>query len=297
MARAAETSAAPPDFIVVTGLSGSGKSQAAKVIEDLGYYTLDNLPPALMDTALEVSRKGGHTKVAFVVDARSGALFEEAAAAIDALQRDGRRPHLVFFDASDDALLRRYSETRHKHPVEAPGGVQPSISEERRRLVELRARADKVIDTTHFSVKDLRDTLHALYGSGRTGMLVRVMSFGYKFGLPQGADLVFDCRFMENPFYIEELRPHPGTHEKVRAFVLGHAATKAFLERLDPLLRFAIPRYDAEKKAHLALAFGCTGGRHRSVAIAEEVMRQVREYWPGPVEVEHRDVDRAEVRT
>jgi UPF0042 nucleotide-binding protein len=287
----------PPDFIVVTGLSGSGKSQAAKVIEDLGYYTLDNLPPALMDSALGVSRKGGHTKVAFVVDARSGALFEEAAAAIDALEREGRGPHLVFFDASDDALLRRYSETRHKHPVETAGGVQPSIAEERRRLVELRARADKVIDTTHFSVKDLRDTLHALYGAGRTGMLVRVTSFGYKYGLPLGADLVFDCRFMENPFYIDELRPLSGTDTKVRDFVLGHPATKTFLERLEPLLRFAIPRYDAEKKAHLGIAFGCTGGRHRSVTIAEEVARRVGGFWPGPAEVEHRDVDRTDVRT
>lgn len=289
--------ATPPDLIVVTGLSGSGKSQAAKVIEDLGYYTLDNLPPALMDTALEVSRKGGHTKVAFVVDARSGALFEEAAAAIDALQQSGRRPHLVFFDASDDALLRRYSETRHRHPVESAGGVEPSIAEERRRLTALRARADKVIDTTHLTVKDLRDTLHALYGSGRTGMLVRITSFGYKYGLPLGADLVFDCRFMENPFYIPELRPYPGTHEKVRDFVLGHPATKSFLEHLDPLLAFAIPRYDAEKKAHLGLAFGCTGGRHRSVAIAEEVGRRLRDVWPGPVEVEHRDVERPDVRT
>lgn len=276
----------------MTGLSGAGKSQAAKVIEDLGYYTLDNLPPSLMDTALEVSRKGGHSKVAFVVDARSGALFEEAAAKIDALRRSEPRPHLLFFDASDEALLRRFSETRHKHPVEVSGGVEPSIAEERRRLTELRARADKVIDTTHLSVKELRDTLHALYGSGRTGMLIRVTSFGYKYGLPLGSDLVFDCRFMENPFYIDELRPLSGSDAKVRDFVLGHPATAAFLERLEPLLTFAIPRYDAEKKAHLAIAFGCTGGRHRSVAIAEEVARRVRGLWPGPAEVEHRDVHR-----
>jgi len=281
----------------MTGLSGAGKSQAAKVIEDLGYYTLDNLPPSLMDTALEVSRKGGHNRVAFVVDARSGALFEEAAVKIDALRRSEPRPHLLFFDASDEALLRRFSETRHKHPVEVSGGVEPSIAEERRRLTELRARADKVIDTTHLSVKELRDTLHALYGSGRTGMLIRVTSFGYKYGLPLGSDLVFDCRFMENPFYIDELRPLAGTDAKVRDFVLGHPATAAFLERLEALLAFAIPRYDAEKKAHLAIAFGCTGGRHRSVAIAEEVARRVRGLWPGPAEVEHRDVDRQDVRT
>src|SRR5256714_1990292 len=172
------TGAGRPDFVVVTGLSGSGKSQAVKVLEDLGYYTLDNLPPPLMATALDVSRQGGKEKVAFVIDSRSGPLFADARTQLDALDRPGVRPHLLFFDASDDVLLRRYSETRHRHPVDAPGGVQPSIDEERRLLVGLRARADKVIDTTHLSVKDLRDTLHSLYGSGKTGMLVHVESFG-----------------------------------------------------------------------------------------------------------------------
>lgn len=284
----------PHDLIVLTGLSGSGKSQAAKVIEDLGYYTLDNLPPSLMDTALEVSRKAGHKKVAFVVDARSGPLFEEATAALDLLADGGRRPHLLFFDASDDVLLRRYSETRHRHPLDAARGVAPSITEEREVLRELRRRADKVIDTTHLSVKDLRDTLHALYGDGRTGMLVRITSFGYKYGVPQGADLVFDCRFMENPFYIDDLRPLPGSHERVREFVLAHSATTDFLEHVDAFLRFAMPRYEAEKKAHLGVAFGCTGGRHRSVVVADEVGRRVRDFWPGPADVQHRDVDRQE---
>src|SRR6266498_2436746 len=201
---------ARPDFVEVTGLSGAGKSQAAKVFEDLGYYILDNLPPALMATALDVSRKGGKPRVAFVIDARSGALFADAAGALDALAAEGKRPHLLFFDASDEVLLRRYSETRHRHPLEGAGGVQPSIDEERRLLVALRARADKVIDTTHLTVKDLRDTLHSLYGGGVTGMLVHVTSFGYKYGVPPGADLVFDVRFMENPFYIPALRPKTG---------------------------------------------------------------------------------------
>src|SRR5256885_10173479 len=196
---------ARPDFVVVTGLSGAGKSQAAKVFEDLGYYILDNLPPAPMGSALDVARKGGHPRVAMVVDARSGALFADAAAQLERLDREGTRPHVLFFDASDEVLLRRYSETRHRHPLEQSGGVQPSIDEERRMLVELRERADKVIDTTYLSVKDLRDTMHSLYGSGTPAMLVEVTSFGYKFGLPPAADLVFDVRFMENPFYIPEL--------------------------------------------------------------------------------------------
>ncbi|MGH2500301.1 MAG: RNase adapter RapZ, partial [Candidatus Limnocylindria bacterium] len=193
-----------PEFVVVTGLSGAGKSQAVKVLEDLGYYTLDNLPPALMATALDVCRKGGRDRVAFVIDTRSGPLFAQAAQALDELAAAGAPPHLLFFDASDEVLLRRYSETRHRHPLEAQGGVAPSIAEERRVLVDLRARADKVIDTTHLSVKDLRDTLHSLYGEGPSGMLVQVTSFGYKYGLPPGADLVFDVRYMENPFYIKD---------------------------------------------------------------------------------------------
>jgi UPF0042 nucleotide-binding protein len=291
------TRAGQPDFVVVTGLSGSGKSQAVKVLEDLGYYMLDNLPPALMATALEVSRKGGKNKVAFVIDARSGPLFADAKKELDAMERAGTDVHLLFFDASDDVLLRRYSETRHRHPVDAPGGVQPSIDEERRLLVDLRARADKVIDTTHLSVKDLRDTLFSLYGAGKTGMLVHASSFGYKYGLPPAADLVFDVRFMENPFYIPELRDLTGSDQPVRDYVLGHPATKEFLGHVVPFLRFALPRYEAEKKARLSIAFGCTGGRHRSVVIADEVARAMREFWPGEIEVEHRDVDRPEVRT
>ena len=286
-----------PDFIVVTGLSGSGKSQAAKVLEDLGYYTLDNLPPALIASALDVSRRGGKRNVAIVVDARSGPLFADAAKELEAMRKHGESAHLLFFDASDDVLLRRYSETRHRHPVDAPGGVQPSIEEERRMLVELRARADKVIDTTYLTVKDLRDTLHSLYGGGKSAMLVHVTSFGYKYGLPPAADLVFDVRFMENPFYIPELSDLDGGDEPVRAFVLRHPATKEFLGHIVPLLRFALPRYEAEKKARLGLAFGCTGGRHRSVVIADEVTRSLREFWPGDIEVEHRDVARTEVRT
>lgn len=286
-----------PDFVVVTGLSGSGKSQAVKVLEDLGYYTLDNLPPALMTSALDVSRKGGKQKVAFVIDARSGTLFADAKKDLEALDKAGTPAHVLFFDASDDVLLRRYSETRHRHPVDAPGGVQPSIDEERRLLVDVRARADKVIDTTHLSVKDLRDTLHSLYGSGKTGMLVHVESFGYKYGLPPAADLVLDVRFMENPFYIPELRDLTGRDKAVRDYVLSHPATKEFLGHVIPFLRFALPRYESEKKARLGLAFGCTGGRHRSVVIADEVARVTREFWPGEIEVDHRDIDRPEVRT
>lgn len=287
----------PPRFVVVTGLSGSGKTQAVKVFEDLDYYILDNLPPALMRSALDICRRGGHDRVAFVIDARSGPLFADATAELDALVAAGDTPHLLFFDASDEVLLRRYSESRHKHPLEGIGGVQLSIDEERRMLVALRARADKVIDTTFLSVKDLRDTLHSLYGSGTPAMLIHVVSFGYKFGLPPAADLVFDVRFMENPFYIPELRDRDGRDAPVREYVLGHPATREFLEHLTPFLRFALPRYEEEKKARLGIAFGCTGGRHRSVVIADEVARRVGEMWPGEITVEHRDVDRVEVRT
>ena len=287
----------PPDFVVVTGLSGSGKSQAVKVFEDLDYYTLDNLPPALMKTTLDVCRRGGHTRVAFVIDARSGALFAEASAALDELAADGDRPQILFFDASDEVLLRRYSETRHRHPLEAAGGVQPSIDEERRVLGALRARADKVIDTTYLTVKDLRDTLHSLYGGATAGMLVHITSFGYKNGVPPAADLVFDVRFMENPFYIPALRPKTGRDAAVRDFVLGHPATQAFLSHLMPLLTFVLPRYEDEKKARLGMAFGCTGGWHRSVVIADEVAKRLKDVWPGEITVEHRDIGRPEVAT
>ena len=287
----------PHPFIVMTGLSGAGKRVPIKVLEDVGYYTLDNLPPALMPEALRVCREGGYQKVAFVIDVRSGPLFRDAVRVLEQLDHEQRRPHLLFFDASDEVLIRRYSETRHRHPLEAPGGVMPSIAEERRLLVELRARADKVIDTTHLSVKDLRDTLHSLYGEGPGGMLVQVTSFGYKYGVPQGADLVFDVRFMENPFYIPALKPLSGSDEAVRRFVLEHPATKDFLGHVVPFLRSVMPRYEEEKKARLGIAFGCTGGRHRSVAIADEVARAVGSFWPGEIGVDHRDRDRSDERT
>ena len=278
-------------------MSGAGKTQAVKVFEDLDYYILDNLPPSLMPSALVECRRGGRDKVAFVIDARSGSLFRDATRSLDALAASGDKPHLLFFDASDEVLLRRYSETRHRHPLEQAGGVKPSIEEERRMLVELRARADKVIDTTHLSVTDLRQTLHSLYGAGTAAMLVEVTSFGYKFGLPPAADLVFDVRFMENPFYIPELRPKTGRDPAVREFVLGHPATQEFLSHLIPLLRFALPRYEDEKKARLGVAFGCTGGWHRSVVIADEVAKRLKDFWPGEITVEHRDIGRPEVAT
>lgn len=288
----------PHPFIVMTGLSGAGKSVAIKVLEDLGYYSLDNLPPALIPDALRVTRDtGGYGKVAFVIDVRSGPLFQDAMRVLEQLEAEGRRPHLLFFDASDEVLIRRYSETRHRHPLEAPGGVEPSIAEERRLLVALRARADKVIDTTHLSVKDLRDTLHSLYGEGPSGMLVQVTSFGYKYGLPPGADLVFDVRYMENPFYIKQLRPLTGSDDAVRRFVMANPATQAFLGHVVPFLKDVMPRYEEEKKAHLGIAFGCTGGRHRSVTIADEVAKRIKEFWPGEIRVEHRDRDRADERT
>ncbi|MDE3113200.1 MAG: RNase adapter RapZ [Chloroflexota bacterium] len=287
----------PHPFIVMTGLSGAGKSVAIKVLEDLGYYALDNLPPRLIPDALRVCLQGGYARVAFVIDVRSGPLFQDAMAVLADLEREGRRPHLLFFDAADETLIRRYSETRHRHPLEASGGVQPSIDEERRQLVELRARADKVIDTTYLSVKDLRDTLHSLYGEGPSGMLVQITSFGYKYGLPGGADLVFDVRYMENPFYIPALKALSGSDEPVRRFVLDHPATQEFLGHVMPFLRTVMPEYEREKKAHLGIAFGCTGGRHRSVTIADEVARRVKEFWPGEIAVAHRDRDRSDERT
>ncbi len=293
---AAGASQARPDFIVITGLSGSGKSQAVKVFEDLGYYTLDSLPPALMPSALEVCRGGGHRLVAFVIDTRSGELFAAAGGTLDALAADGHPAHVIFFDASDEVLLNRYSETRHRHPLSASGGVEPSIAVERGLLVDLRRRADRVVDTTHLSIRELRETLHSLYGSGPSALFVQVTSFGYKYGLPLAADLVFDVRFMENPFYLPALSSLSGSDPEVRDFVLGNPATGQFLGHVESFLRFALPRYDAERKARLGIAFGCTGGRHRSVAIGDEVARRIRAFWPGELEVLHRDRERMDVR-
>ena len=281
-------------IVVVTGLSGAGRSTALRVLEDAGFFCVDNLPPALVQELLTlIGRDGNLERVGLGIDVRTGAFLSGVEETLQALEDSGQRVEVVFLDCSDDVLVRRFSETRRPHALAPTGDLQAAISSERQRLAGLRDRADVVIDTTELNVHDLRRRLIEYIGRDPTGasMVVRLVSFGFKYGIPTHADLVFDLRFLPNPHFVDALRPQTGMDPDVATYVLEAAETRELLLHLGPLLDYALPRYALEGKAYLTIALGCTGGRHRSVALAEELGRQLKN--KHEVVVSHRDVDRA----
>ena len=282
-------------IVLVTGLSGAGKSTATKALEDLGFFCIDNLPVMLLPKLLELVSHGASDEVqriAIVVDAREGRFLDSTSAALDEVRKEGHQLEVLFLDCADDALIRRFSETRRRHPLSADGSVQEGIATERRMLAELRALADHIVDTTRMNVHELRDTVTAKFGGpGQDDKLnVTLLSFGFRNGIPPASDLVFDVRFLPNPYFVEGLKPHPGTDPRVSQWVLERAQTQEFLARLESLLLFLIPQYRAEGKSYLTVSIGCTGGRHRSVALSEELGRRLTEKHRANVKVTHRDV-------
>jgi UPF0042 nucleotide-binding protein len=279
------------DVVVIAGLSGAGRSTAAATLEDLGWFVIDNLPPTLIPKVADlVERPGSEAeRVAFVVGRSGGTLAEEVEAELAGLSARGARVRVVFLEASDEALIRRFEGTRRRHPLDT-SGVRSAIASERDRLGPLRDRADVVVDTSELNVHELRARIVELLAADeRMGTRVSVVSFGYKHGLPLDADLVLDCRFLPNPHWVEELRGMTGLDEPVRDYVLSKEETQAFLDRLDGLLGLLLPAYAREGKTYLAVALGCTGGRHRSVALAEAVAGRLRDRGV-PVSVVHRDL-------
>ncbi|HEX9344262.1 MAG TPA: RNase adapter RapZ [Actinomycetota bacterium] len=282
------------DFVVITGLSGAGRSEAAKVLEDLGYFVIDNLPPSLIGRVAELALAGReHTRVALVVDARGGAFagdVSELSSALQPLRDQQLTLRILYLEASDELLVRRFEHNRRRHPV-AGERVVDSIAIERDLLRELRADADLVIDTSDLNVHELREKILAAFADEAAGLLVTVTSFGFKYGLPLDADTVVDVRFLPNPHWIPELRPHTGLDPQVRDYVLGQEATKRFMDRLQELLEVSLPGYVREGKQYLTIAIGCTGGKHRSVVLSEELRAwlQGKDY---RVNVVHRDMER-----
>lgn len=282
------------EFVVITGLSGAGRSTAADVLEDRGWFVIDNLPVSLMPKVLELAAQPSSDieRVGFVAGWNSSAT--ELSPVLDALRASGSRVRTLFLDASTDVLVRRYESTRRRHPFSDGDQLGVAIEQERQQLEPLRARADVVVDTSDLNVHQLRERVGDLFSDdeGTSGMQLSVLSFGFKHGLPVDVDVVLDCRFLPNPHWVDELRPLTGTAPAVREHVLGSPLAAAFLDRLDGLLDVLLPAFEAEGKAYLSLAFGCTGGRHRSVAISEEVARRLRERGFQP-RVAHRDVGKA----
>ena len=282
-------------FVIITGLSGAGKSHAIKCFEDMDFFCVDNLPTTLIPTFADLIARSRHDvqRVALGVDVREGEYLSHLLEALHELKGRGHNVEVLFFEASDEALVRRYHESRRRHPLAAEGNVLDAIRAERKALAHMREIADRIVETSSITVHQLKALLAELYVAprARAGLTASLVSFGYKHGIPFDADLVFDVRFLPNPHFVDGLRPLDGRDKRVREFVLRHDEARELLDRLRDLLRFLLPFYQREGKAYLTVAIGCTGGRHRSVTFVEELREFLESLGYAPTVV-HRDIDR-----
>jgi len=281
-------------FTIITGLSGAGRSEAARCLEDLGYFVVDNLPPSLLPKMAELgSRPGGPGRVAIVLDVRGGVFFGELSKALAELADLSVPSRILFLEASDGDLVNRYESTRRRHPLAPADRVVEGIRKERTMMEGLRGDADLIIDTSGLTPHELRDRIRDAFAEAppEESLQVSLVSFGYKYGAPRDADLVIDCRFLPNPHWVEDLRPLPGTDDRVRAYVRDQQQYREFLRRLRSLLGFMVPGFVAEGKSYLTVGVGCTGGRHRSVVVVNDLASFFREKGL-PASVDHRDLDR-----
>ena len=286
----------PLEVAIVSGLSGAGRSTAAKCLEDLGWFVVDNLPPALLPTLADLGNRsaGGVTRIVAVVDVRGRAFFADLQAALEGLRQRGVTPRVLFLEASDKALVRRFEAVRRPHPLQEPGGgrLVDGIARERLLLQDLRGEADLVLDSSDLNVHELRAAIDAAFAApGETGLQISLLSFGYKYGLPVDADIVADCRFLPNPHWVEELRPHTGLDPEVSSYVMSSPGASAFLDGYDGVLRTVLAGFEREGKRFVSLALGCTGGKHRSVAMAQALGARLTDQGH-EVRVVHRDLGR-----
>jgi UPF0042 nucleotide-binding protein len=285
-------SAPAKHIVIITGMSGSGKSTAIRALEDAGFFCIDNLPVLLLPKLTELAGGGQIERMALVVDVREGVFLKEAPRVLAEVRRAGHQLEVLFLDSSDDSLIRRFSETRRRHPLAPSGTVADGIAAEREALRDLRELADQVIDSSALNVHDLKRMVQARFSpEPATGPSLSVMSFGYRHGVPPQADLVLDVRFLPNPYFVPDLKGLTGKNPRVAAYVLEREETQQFLEKVVDLCRFLFPRYQKEGKAYLTVALGCTGGKHRSVAIAAELTRRLQEEIPR-IQLWDRDIEK-----
>lgn len=281
------------NLVIISGVSGSGKSTAMNVLEDLGYYCVDNLPMTLLPKFIELcdNSQGDINKVALAVDIREGVFFEGAPEIIKELKEKGHPIDVIFLDSSDTTLVRRYKETRRKHPLSVDGNILEGISREREMLRELKELSSYNLDTTDFNVHQLKELIKKKFDKSLSQkLLINILSFGYKHGYPYDADMIFDVRFLPNPFFIEELKDLNGLDAEIVEFILGKEDTKEYIKKLTEFLEFLIPRYEKEGKTYLTIAIGCTGGKHRSVVIAKKLSEHFSHLSPVTI---HRDISKS----
>ena len=283
------------EFVIITGMSGAGKSQAIKILEDINYYCMDNMPPALLPNFAELCNSSSKdvNKVAVVADIRGGIFFKDLFNSLEELKNMGIKYQILFLDASDNELVKRYKEQRRPHPLSVTGTIIDGIYEERISLKEVKKKSDYIIETTSMKIGRLKEEILNIFLKGNIShnINITVMSFGYKYGLPQDSDLVFDVRFLPNPFYVEELKSFTGNDKNVQDYVMGFETTKTFIEKLKNLLVFLLPHYVKEGKSNLVISIGCTGGKHRSVTISNYIA-SILSSGKYRVIVNHRDVEK-----
>ncbi|HEY9062134.1 MAG TPA: RNase adapter RapZ [Pseudobacteroides sp.] len=282
-------------FVIVTGLSGAGKSQVVKHLEDLGFFCVDNLPPSLIPKFAEVcfQSRSKMDKIALVIDIRGGELFKDIFPGLSEIKAAGFNCEILFLEASDDVLIKRFKESRRNHPLAPEGRLNKAISEERKILQEIKKNANHIIDTSNLTTRQLKEEIARIFVEGKhfEGLIISIISFGFKYGMPMDCDLVFDVRFIPNPYYISSLKKLTGKHEDVKAYVLKSKETEVFINKLSDMLEFLIPNYIKEGKSQLVIGIGCTGGKHRSVAIADDIFRILVEKQHRVV-IEHRDIEK-----
>jgi len=278
-------------FVIVTGMSGAGKSSVLKMLEDAGYFCVDNLPIQLVKKFVRLIMQGKQEKVALGIDIRSGQALKEMETVLQDISRSGYEYEILFLDCSQEVLVKRYKETRRNHPLSEVGRVEKGIMMERERLEFLRKRADVIIDTTRMLIRDLKTQINKIYVEDEkfSNFFITVLSFGFKYGIPVDSDLVFDVRFLPNPFYVSELKPMTGNDAPVRDFIMSADAAVQFVDKLEDMLQFLIPHYIEEGKNQLVVSIGCTGGKHRSVTVVNEIAARLNNTEYG-LKVEHRDI-------
>ena len=286
--------------VILTGMSGAGKSTALKMMEDMGYFCMDNLPVALIEKFMELADRedGQFQNVAISIDIRNGQALGELQDVLQHLKQKNQAPKILFLDASDLVLVKRYKESRRNHPLAGNNRIAQGIEEERERIHFLRDQADYIIDTSQLLTRELKAELESIFqqGSDYTNLFITVLSFGFKYGIPVDSDLVFDVRFLPNPYYIEELRPKTGNDPEIQQFVMEKSQATEFLNKLEDMLRLVIPNYIDEGKNQLVISIGCTGGKHRSVTLANALYERLKKNANYGLRVEHKDIDRDALR-